>query len=146
MKASKKDPHIKNRFGDSVGDFKDGMIWEISIETGTLPYIKEMTSASSMHERCMQLWCCGWTQKRGVIREVWVVFRIGACMYPCGWFMLMYMSKTITVIHSNSIPIKINHFLKEIWRNTKRLHSEIAGTCSRIQPQQLFHISSRKRA
>ena len=28
-------------------------------------------------------------------------------MFSCGWFMLMYMSKNITVIHSNYIPIKI---------------------------------------
>ena len=52
MEASKEDPHIENILLDSMGDFKDGMIWENSIETGTLPYIKEMTSANSMHERC----------------------------------------------------------------------------------------------
>ena len=46
MEANKEDPHIKNILLDSVEEFKDGKIWENSIETGTLPYIKEMTSAS----------------------------------------------------------------------------------------------------
>lgn len=69
MKASKKDPY-KEQTLRLTGEFKDGMIGEISIETGTLPYIKEMTSASSMHERCIQPLCCGRTQKRGVINEV----------------------------------------------------------------------------
>ena len=57
MEAKKEDPHIKHRHLDSMGEFKDGMMWEHSIETGILPYIKEMTSASSMHERCTQLVC-----------------------------------------------------------------------------------------
>ena len=29
---------------------KSGMIWENSIETCILPYVKQMTSTSSMHE------------------------------------------------------------------------------------------------
>ena len=35
---------------DSVGEDEDGMIWENSIETGTLPLVKQMTGASLMHE------------------------------------------------------------------------------------------------
>ena len=35
---------------DSVGEGKGGMICENSIETCILPYVKQMTSASSMHE------------------------------------------------------------------------------------------------
>ena len=46
MEASKEDPHIKNGLLDSMGVFKDEMIWENSIETGILPSRKEMTSAS----------------------------------------------------------------------------------------------------
>ena len=33
-----------------VGEGKRRMIWENSIETCILPYVKQMTSASSMHE------------------------------------------------------------------------------------------------
>ena len=40
----------KNRLLDSVGKSKGGMIWENGIETSTLPYVKQMTSASSVHE------------------------------------------------------------------------------------------------
>ena len=40
----------KNRLLDSVGEGKGGMIWENSIETCTLSFVKQMTSASSIHE------------------------------------------------------------------------------------------------
>ena len=42
--------HRKNRLLDSVGEGKGGMIWENSIEACILPYVKQMTSPSSMHE------------------------------------------------------------------------------------------------
>ena len=50
MQGSKGDTDVKNRLLDSVGEGKDGMIWENSTETYTLPYVKQMTSASSVHE------------------------------------------------------------------------------------------------
>ena len=40
----------KNRLLDSVGEGKGGMIWENSIETCILPYVKQMTSPGSMHK------------------------------------------------------------------------------------------------
>ena len=40
----------KNRFLDSVGEGKGGMIWETSSETCILPYVKQMSSPSLMHE------------------------------------------------------------------------------------------------
>ena len=33
-----------------MGEGKAGMIWENNIETCILPYVKQMTSASSVHE------------------------------------------------------------------------------------------------
>ena len=51
MQGSKGDTDIKNRLLDSGGEGEGGMIWENSIETYILPYVKQMTSASSMHER-----------------------------------------------------------------------------------------------
>ena len=49
MQGSKGDMDIKNRLLDSVGG-EGEMICENSIETYTLPYAKQMTSANSMHE------------------------------------------------------------------------------------------------
>ena len=50
MQDSKRDTDIKNRLLDSVGKDEGGMICENSIETYILPYVKQMTSPSSMHE------------------------------------------------------------------------------------------------
>ena len=40
MQGSKEDMDVKNRLLDSVGEGKGGMIWENSIETCTLSYVK----------------------------------------------------------------------------------------------------------
>ena len=40
MWDSKIDTDVKKRLLDSVGEGKDGMIWENSIETCLLPYVK----------------------------------------------------------------------------------------------------------
>ena len=50
MQGSKRDTDVKNRILDSVGEGEGGMIWENSTETYILPYVKQMTSASSVHE------------------------------------------------------------------------------------------------
>ena len=50
MQHSKRDTDIKNRLLDSVGEGKDGMIWANNIETCILPYVKRITSRSSIHE------------------------------------------------------------------------------------------------
>ena len=50
MQDSKRDTDIKNRLLDSVEEGKGGMIWENSIETCVLSYVKQITSPSSMHE------------------------------------------------------------------------------------------------
>ena len=50
MWDSKRDTDINNRLLDSVGEGKGGMIWENSIETCVLPYVKQMTSPNSMHQ------------------------------------------------------------------------------------------------
>ena len=51
MQGSKRDTDIKNRFWDSVGEGEDGMISENSTETCILPYVKQIASPGSMHER-----------------------------------------------------------------------------------------------
>ena len=50
MQDSKRDPDVKNRLLDYLGEGKGGKIRKNSIETCILPYVKYMTSASSMHE------------------------------------------------------------------------------------------------
>ena len=49
-KGQQGDTDVKNRLLDSVGEGEGGMSQENSIETCTLPYVKQMVSASSMHE------------------------------------------------------------------------------------------------
>ena len=50
MQGSKRDTDVKNRLLDYVGEGEGGMIWENIIEICIFAYIKQMTSASSMHE------------------------------------------------------------------------------------------------
>ena len=50
MQDSKGDTDVKKRLLDSVGEGKGGTIWENSIETCALPYVKQMTSTGSIHE------------------------------------------------------------------------------------------------
>ena len=40
MQDSKRDAEVKNKLLDSVGEGKGGMIWENSIETCILTYVK----------------------------------------------------------------------------------------------------------
>ena len=80
MHDSKRDTDIKNRLLHPVGEGKGGMIWENSTETCILPYVKQMTSPSSMHE----------------IGHFKLVYwdnperQDGEHMYTHGWFMWMY--------------------------------------------------------
>ena len=50
MWDSKRDTDVKNSLLDSVGEGEGGMIWENSIETCILSYVKQITSPGSMHE------------------------------------------------------------------------------------------------
>ena len=45
-----RDTDVKNRLLDSVGEGKGGMIWENSIETCILSYMKQIASPSLMHK------------------------------------------------------------------------------------------------
>ena len=97
MQDSKKDTNVKNRLLDSVGEGEGVMIWENSIETCILPYVKYITSPGLMHETgCSGLvhWVDpeGWDGERGG-RGV----QDGEHMYTCGRFMSMY-GKTNTIL------------------------------------------------
>ena len=90
MRDSKRDTGVKNRLLDSVGEGEGGMIWENSIETCILPYVKQIARAGSMHETG----CSGrvhWDDPEG-----WDVegggrgVQDGEHMYTHGWFVSMY--------------------------------------------------------
>ena len=90
MRDSKRDIDVKNRLSDSVGEGEGGMIWENSIGTCILSYVKQIINPGSMHEtECSGLvhWDDpeGWDGERGG-REV----QDGEHMYTHGWFMWMY--------------------------------------------------------
>ena len=90
MWNSKRDTDVKNSLLDSVGGGKGGMIWENSIETCILSYVKQITSQGSMHETgCSGLvhWDDpeGWDEEGGGKGA-----QDGEHMYTHGWFMSMY--------------------------------------------------------
>ena len=85
-----RDTDVKNRLLDSVGEGEGGMIWENSIDTCILPYVKQIASPGSMHEAgCSGLvhwddperWD-GEAGGRGV--------QDGEHRHTHGWFMSMY--------------------------------------------------------
>ena len=81
MRDNKRD--IKNRLLDSVGEGGGGMISENSIETCILPYVKQMTSPSLMHETAIKPvhWDNpeGWDREGGERED-----RDAGHMYTCG--------------------------------------------------------------
>ena len=96
--GSKGDTDVKIRILDSARDDHGGMIWENTIETCTLPYVKLVTSASSMHEAGhpkLVLWDNpeGWGEEGGGRR-----IQDGGHMYTCAQFMLMYSKNHYNII------------------------------------------------
>ena len=100
MQDSKRDTDVKNRLLDSVGEGEGGMIWENSIETCILSYVKQITSPGSMHEtECSGLVALGWPWGMGWGgrgREV----QDGEHMYTHGWFMSMYGKNHYNIVIS----------------------------------------------
>ena len=98
MWDSRRDTDVKNRFLDSVGEGKGGMIWENSIETCILSYVKQIAGPGSMHETgCSGLVCWndpeGWDGEGGG-RGV----QDGEHMYTHGGFMSMYGKNHYNII------------------------------------------------
>ena len=89
MWDSKRDTDVKNSLLEPVGEGEGGMIWENSIETCILSYMKQFTTPGSKHETgCSGLvhWDDpeGWDGEEGG-RGV----QDGEHMYTHGWFMSM---------------------------------------------------------
>ena len=97
MLDSKRDTDVKDRLLDSVGEGEGGMIWETSIETCILSYVKRISSPGLIHETG----CSGlmhWDDPEGCDREGGGrEVQDGEHMYTHGWFMSMY-GKTTTIL------------------------------------------------
>ena len=74
---------------DSAGEDKGGMIWENSVETYILSYVKQMTSLSLMHETAVKAGALGQPGGTGLGGSGERV-QVGGHMYTCDWFMSMY--------------------------------------------------------
>ena len=90
MRDSRRYTDVKNRLLDSVGEGEGGMIWENSIETYILPYVKQIASPGSMHKAespGLVLWDDpeGWDGEGGGRG-----LQDGEHMYTHGWFMPRY--------------------------------------------------------
>ena len=94
MRDSKRDTNVKNKLLNFVGEGKCGMIWENSIETCILPYVKQIASPGSMHDTG----CSGpvhWDDPEGWDGEGGGKgVQDGERVYTRGGFMLMYGKKT----------------------------------------------------
>ena len=98
MGDSKRDTDVKNRLLDSEGEGEGGMIWENSIETCILPYVKQIASPGSMHE----------TGRSGLVHwndpEGWDGeggergFQMEGHMYTRGWFMSVYGKNCYNIV------------------------------------------------
>ena len=87
MQDSKRDTDVNKRLLDSVGEGEGGMIWENSIETRILPYVKQIASPGSMHETGPVHWDDS---------EGWY----GEKMYIYGWFMSTYRKNHYNIVIS----------------------------------------------
>ena len=76
---------------DSVGEGKDGMFRENSIETCILSMVKQIMSPGWMHETSAWAWCTGKTQRNRVEREVGNTCKSMADSCQC-------MTKTTTIL------------------------------------------------
>ena len=90
MQDSKRDTDVKNCLLDFVGEGEGGMIWEGSIETCILSYVKRITRPGLIHETgCSGLvhWDDpeGWDEEGGGSGV-----QDGEHMCTCGWFMSMF--------------------------------------------------------
>ena len=98
MWDSKRDTDVENSLLDSVGEGKGGMIWEGSIETCILSYVKQIASPGSIHETgCSGLvhWDDpeGWDGEGGERGA-----QGGEHMYTHGWFMSMFGKNHYNII------------------------------------------------
>ena len=87
LQGSNRDANIENRLVDTVAEGEGWMNWEHSIETYTLPYVKQIASGNLLYATgssnplfCDNLEEWGWEGGSGGKGH----------MYTCDWLMLMY--------------------------------------------------------
>ena len=95
MRDSKRDTDVNNSLWDSVREDEGGMIWEGSIETCILSYVKQIASPGSMHETGRS-GLVHWDDPEGGGRGV----QDGEHMYTHGWFMSMFGKNHYNIVIS----------------------------------------------
>ena len=90
MWDSKRDTDVKNSLLDSVREGEGGMIWEGSVETCILSYVKRIASPGVMHETGRSGLVHWDNPERGDGRELGEGVQDGGHLYTHGWFMSMY--------------------------------------------------------
>ena len=93
----KRDTDIKKRLLDFVAEGEGRMIWENSIETCMLPYVKQMTSPSSVHETEHSESLPWATLRDGMGRELGREFVMGDTCTPMA-DSCQPMAKTMTIL------------------------------------------------
>ena len=99
MLDSKRDTDVKNEILDSVGKGEGGMIWENSIETCILPYVKQTISPGSVYETGSS-GLLHWNDSEGWDGEEFGRgVQDGEHMYSHGWFMSMYGKNHYNIVN-----------------------------------------------
>ena len=98
MRDSKTDTDVKNSLLDFVGEGERGMIWEGSIETCILSYVKRIPGPGSINETG----CSGlvhWDDPEGWDGEGgWRGVLDGEHTCAHGWFMSMYVKNHYNIV------------------------------------------------
>ena len=98
MWDSKRDTDVKNSLLGSVEEGEGGMIWENSIETCILSYVKQISSPGSML-RALRAGALGWPWGMGWEGGGRGV-QDGEHMYTHGWVMSMYGKNHYNIVIS----------------------------------------------
>ena len=99
MLDSKRHRCIEQSFG-LFGEGEGGKIWENSIETCILPYVKQIASPGWMHETSAQGWCTGMTLRDGMPEGGGKGVQDGEHIYTHGWFISMYGENHYNIVIS----------------------------------------------
>ena len=92
LQGMNREADIENILVDTAGEGEGGTSWESSIETYTLPDVKQTASGKFLYNTGCQpgaLWQPRWWDSMGVVKEV----QEGGNIYTYGWFMLLYERK-----------------------------------------------------
>ena len=63
LQGSSGNTHIENRLADTAGEGAGGTNWESSVETHTLPHVKQITSGDLQYDSGSSNWCSVTTER-----------------------------------------------------------------------------------